>query len=723
MTENRLNAAIVKPDNRYMKRILRQIAEARDRNNPEKFSSYSCDTYTKIELDMVNPRNFLTRTLIPKSFDFIYDYTDTSVVSGQSYLPSMIAESTGKRYHTSDPEKSSEVIEASRISGLNPTNTLKQYTGTMPMKVNFYNNFINAFDVEFPSPMSPSGTMYYNYFLIDSLHVEARKTYRIRFHPKKAISSAAFDGEMLIDAGDWGLREMHAKMKKDGKVNWLRDIVIDIENQRLGDSVWFYRNEKLYADFSVTLRDSSRMMSFLGRREISFSSPRIGEGSLEKIDATVGRSPYKVRVDSEAGFRDEAYWDRVRPYDLTEKERGIYQMIDSVQHVPLYQGMYKLINMFATGYLDGEYVGFGPYYSMISFNDVEGFRFRFGARTTKQLSRRYRLTGFVAYGFRDQALKGGGTAEIMFGNQPFRKLTLDVSKDMVQLGKGGGLLDNGSTLFNSLFARQGARVFSPLFQAAVSYSNEFTEGITGNVALEHQTFYGNDRVPMTTPGGDEWQSVSANRLHLQARFSWGETFTRGIFEKTNFYSKYPVLTIDVIGALKGITRNDFSYITTEATMDWKLRMPPVGVARIHLNAGHIQGKLPYLMLKLHEGNNNFFYDGNSFACMRPYEFVSDSWVTLFWEQNFGGVLLRKIPILKLLELQEVACVKATYGVLSDRNNATVLLFPEGMKELKYPYVEVGAGITNIFRVFRVDCFWRLTHGMKFAVNVGLDFKF
>ena len=721
--ENRLNAAVIKPDNRYMKRILHQSAEARDRNNPEKYDGYSCDTYTKIELDMVNPQNVLTKILIPKPFNFVYDYTDTSVVSGQTYLPSMIAESTAKRVHTGNPNKTQEIIEASRISGLNPTNTLKQYTGTMPLKVNFYENFINAFDVEFPSPMSPSGLLFYNYFLIDSLQVEARKTYRIRFHPKKAISSPAFDGEMYIDAADWGLREIHAKMKKDGKVNWLRDVVVDVENRRLGDSTWFYGNEKIYADFSVTLRDSSKMLSFLGRREINYTNPILGQMALEHIDTTGAIGKFKVRVDKDAGFRDNAYWDKVRPYDLSDRERNIYHMIDTLQHVPLYQGMYKMINMFASGYLDGKYVGFGPYYNMISFNDVEGFRLRFGARTTKDLSRKFRITGFVAYGFRDAELKGGGTAEIMFGNQPFRKLTIDVCKDVVQLGKGNGIIATGSNLFNSLFARQGGRKFSPLFRASVGYSHEFTEGVTGNISLEHMMYFSNKHVPMYTYEGEKLKYVTSNRLHLQTRLSWGETFTRGIFEKTNFYSKYPVVTIDVIGGVKGITPRDVTFLQTEATMDWKLRLPPLGTSKIHINGGHIQGKVPYMMLKLHEANNNFYYDINSFSCMKPYEFASDTWITLFYEHNFGGFFLGKIPIIKKLQFQEVFTLKTTYGFLSERNREGTLVFPDGLKELKYPYLEIGAGITNILRMFRVDCFWRMTHGMSVRFNFGVEIKF
>ncbi len=32
-----------------------------------------------------------------------------------------------------------------------------------------------------------------------------------------------------------------------------------------------------------------------------------------------------------------------------------------------------------------------------------------------------------------------------------------------------------------------------------------------------------------------------------------------------------------------------------------------------------------------------------------------------------------------------------------------------MTSVSDPYVEAGFGVENIFRLFRVDCIWRLTH--------------
>ena len=64
-----------------------------------------------------------------------------------------------------------------------------------------------------------------------------------------------------------------------------------------------------------------------------------------------------------------------------------------------------------------------------------------------------------------------------------------------------------------------------------------------------------------------------------------------------------------------------------------------------------------------------------------------------------------------------------------------MYFPKGMTSLEKPYLEMGVGITNILRMFRVDTFWRMTHRYKtedgvrkksdnlFAVNFGIELKF
>ncbi len=738
--DNTLTAAKVKPDNSKAKRLLANIEKNRDRNNPDKIPEYECKVYTKVELDLTHVENLLKKKIFNKQIGFVLDYMDTSVVSGVAYLPAMISETVSMKYHSSDPSLDREVVEASKISGINDSDVnLSQYTGSLYLKTNFYDNFIKAFNISFPSPMGTNGDSFYNYYIIDSLDVKGEKTYQVRFHPKTNISSSAFDGEMLISTEDWGLREIHAKLNRQSNVNWVRDYAVDIVMDRTEDGRWFYKMDRVFADFSVTKRDSSKITSFLGTREMHYSDFK------KEISTDVAelKKNSAVEVRKEPESMEEDYWDEARPYALSEKEKNIYVMVDSIKTVPLYKNIYYLVNTIATGYIDTKYVGIGQYYKFLSFNDIEGTRFRFGARTTAAFSRRIRLTGFVAYGTKDEEWKGGGTLEYMFSKDPTRKLTIDVSRDLKQLGRGSSAFSE-SSLFSSILTKSGSGKRSPINTFSIRYDHEINRNLDIAAALEHKRIFSNEKVPMVTPSGENVQSVAANQGHIWARYSWNETVTRGAFDKTNVGSGAPVFQLDLTGSVKGLAKNDYSYLRTELTVDYRLHLAPLGYADIRLNAGRIIGKVPYPLLKLHEGNGTYFLDRSSFTCMDFYEFASDTWVQIFWEHNLNGFILGKIPLIEKLNWREAITIKAAYGTLSEKNNGIIgsptaenidILFPEGMQSLNKPYVEAGFGITNIFKLFRIDFAWRLTHrhytnssGEKtynhnFAATFGVELKF
>jgi len=737
---DQLNAAVVKPDNKYMRYILGQIDANRDRHNPEKRKEYQCDLYSKLELDLSNAEDQLRNKIFRKNFGFVFEYMDTSVVSGTPYLPVMISETKARRYHTKGPDLDKEVIEASRVSGLNEENAISQFTGSLHLKLNFYSSYINAFNVDIPSPLMGDGMLFYNYYLIDSLNVEGRKTYKIRFHPKKLSSVPSFDGEMSIDAEDFGLKEMHTRLQKTANVNWIRDLVVDVENQRVGDTAWFYKEDKLYVDFSVTKNDSSKVMSFIGRRQIDYTNAEFTRPSHKEL-REMGEN---VMVHKDAGKKDEEYWDAVRPYVLSDREKGIYKMVEEVKTVPIYNNIVTIVTTFVKGYYNIGKVGIGPYSQLISFNGVEGLRPQFGMRTTSDFSRFVRLTGYVAYGTKDHGVKGGGKVELMFNNQPTSKLTFEGKRDYEQLGKSSGSFSE-SNIMSSLFSRSASgNLRSFVNDYSVKYEKEIKPGINTRFGMAFKRVFGNDMVPLMRQDGTLLTSVGANQIFAGVRFSWEETVTRGAFDKYYVHSPYPIISFDITGSQKGVGHHDYTFLRLESSLTYRVPTAPLGHGKLRINAGHIFGNVPYPMLKLHEGNDTYFLDRSAFACMDYFEFASDTWATLSYEQNFNGFFLGRIPILRRLQWREMLTLKCAYGTISEHNNGIVgntemrdatLLFPEGMGTLNRPYVELGAGISNIFKVFRVDAFWRLTHRYhevggvmepvphRFVLNVGVELEF
>ena len=113
---------------------------------------------------------------------------------------------------------------------------------------------------------------------------------------------------MAIDAKDFGLREIHVKLRKGANVNWIRDMVIDRTDQRLGDSLWFYKQDKLYVDFSVTMNDSSKFVSFLGNRQIDYMNPILGADARKEVLKVNA----KVQVEKGAGRKYKEWWNSGR---------------------------------------------------------------------------------------------------------------------------------------------------------------------------------------------------------------------------------------------------------------------------------------------------------------------------------------------------------------------------------------------------------------------------
>lgn len=760
-----LQGITVKADDKKIRAFMKRVNERKPFNDPEAKESYRCKVYSKMELDIANVDPLLKIKMLKKNFGFVEDYMDTSAISGIPYLPVMITESNARYYMQKEPPLSREVIDASRISGIKEDYSLAQFTGHLHANINLYDNFIDIFHIKFASPLNEHGFMYYDYYLVDSLKIDGRKTYKLRFHPKMK-SAPVLDGEFSIDSTTMALRDAHLKMVKGLNVNWVRDMAIDVENTMLDDSTWFKKRDRLYVDFSVTMNDSSKIVSFLGHREVNYSDVVIGEPTPPEIL----KYNTNVVIDEDVLQNDPAYWEKERPYALTRKEQNIYNMVDSIQNVPLYNTLFNIVSAFVDGYYELGKIEIGPYYKLFSFNNLEGARFQFGARTTSEFSKKVRLTGYAAYGTRDEAFKGGGTVEYMLGKQPTRKITATYRRDALQLGAGEDAFTEGNIL-GSILSKGDSQRLGMVNRGGVSYEHEWRDGVTTTFGTEYNRIAHGEYVQMFTPDSCAVGAIRTATVGIGARLSWNEMVNRYDFDKYYLGSDYPIIIMDFKAGLKGVLGSDYEYYRGEIGVNYDLALPPLGTSYFRVRAGKIWGKVPYPLLKLHEGNGTYFNSPGAFACMDFYEFASDTWVQWFYEHNFKGFFLGKIPLLKKLKWREVVSFRGVVGTLQDKNNGSAeyisahagdaggqfaggaagstgvagasrvagaggspvpyLLFPAGMSGVHKPYFEAGVGITNIFRVFRVDSYWRLNHkhnylgeeATKWVINFGIELKF
>jgi len=715
-----LNAAVVRADDHYIRAFLKRLSQSLPANDPDNAPDWRSRLYSKIELDITNIEDIVDSKALRRHLGIALDYADSSALPGKIAVPAIFSENLSEIYHSQQPSFNREYMRASRISGFNDDNVVREFTGSYLLKANFFKPTIDIVNLAIPNPAHESAHIFYNYFLVDSLEVEGRKTYVLRFHPKKLVTSPTLDGEMQIDAADYGIRSVHVSLSRKANVNWLRHLDLDIENCRLANGQWFFSRENTLVDLSVTTSETSDILSLLLRREMRYSLP-----VFEPL-----QDREKVQSENAVVMRDvirgdESYWRRMRPVPLSDREKGIYSMVDSIQEKPLYKWTYTILDTAISGYYEIAplRIEIGRWERFYSRNEMEGTRLQFGGRTLYTFSEKVRLNGYGAYGFQDHKWKGEACVEWMIGRERTRKFTFTFKKDYERLGSGSGVF-SAPNMFSSFLVASANRQ-TLVRTADFLYQHEFNSCINAEIQWTTQRMWSNPDVPIYSVDGTHTvlESMGVNQLHMAFRFSFDERVSRNYFKKTYLFTRYPVVAIGLTGGFKGLTPNDFQFVRADTYIQWKSPTTAIGYGNLSVNGGIIWGSVPHTLLKQHKSNTTFFFDKSAFSCMDAYEFASDRWIEGYYEHNFDGFFLGKIPLIKELDLREVATVRFAWGDLSDENKPNTL---QETSVLTQPYVEAGVGISNIFRLLRVDCFWRLTHRREkrnFCVNIGLDIGF
>ncbi|MEO7080749.1 MAG: DUF5686 family protein, partial [Flavobacteriales bacterium] len=197
---------------------------------------------------------------------------------------------------------------------------------------------------------------------------------------------------------------------------------------------------------------------------------------------------------------------------------------------------------------------------------------------------------------------------------------------------------------------------------------------------------------------------------LKTRFAYKEKYVSGDFARVSLGTSYPTLELNLAWGLPNLGQSEYGYRKIVGHVYQRLQLGALGWMRINAEAGRIWGALPYPLLVLHSGNETFYYDDLAFNTMNYFEFISDRYAQLFLEHHFEGLFFNRIPLLRRLKWREVVAAKGVVGGLDMAKTEAQLLFLPGMYALSDgPFVEVSAGIENIFKILSVEGLWRLRY--------------
>ena len=717
-----LDEVVILPGENPAEVLLRKVIENKEANNRKKFDAYEYEVYTKVEFDANNITDKLQDRRLVRPFQFIFNYMDTSTLNGKAYLPVFLSETMSKIYYRKDPKERIEIITASKLSGVE-NESITQFMGDLNTNVNIYDNFITLFQKNFVSPVANFGLSYYRYYLVDSMYIDNQWCYHLMFKPRRK-QELTFSGTFWVHDTTFAVKEVDMEMSGDMNLNFVSAGMIRQEYSLIDDKYWMLTKDYLMGDFNFTSK--SKTIGVYGHRSTSsrdFVFNKVREDDFYK-------KPVNVIVEDSAMLKDDAYWDHARHDSLTIKEQGIYEMIDSVKGVPLFDTYMDLGYMLVNGYYVWGNFELGPYYKLVSFNDVEGVRLRFGAQTSNQFSTKLMLTGHIAYGTKDYRLKYGLGFLYIIEKNPRRALSGSYLYDIVQLGQSQDAFSQ-ENFFAVFFRRNPANKLSMLERYEMAYEHEWVAGFSNTFRFAHRKLFPVGETKFIVFPEEGTPVVEDNIISAEAsiKFRWAhkERYILGNFTRITIGTKYPVFELLYAYGIPGLALSEYEYHRVQFQVKQWFNVASIGWSKYILETGKIWGTLPYPLLKLQPANETFLFDEYAYNLMNYYEFIHDQYISLYYTHHFDGLFLNHIPLMRKLKWRTVIHGRVLWGSLTEENK-TYSLFPSLRIDQTDPYYEVGTGIENIFKFIRVDAIWRLNYrdiynSRNFGVFISASLSF
>ena len=717
----------VKPDDGPVRRVLKAMIDRKKQNNPDQYPRYSYQKYTKWEYHLNNVGEKMMNSKAFRNDQSVFK-TDAD---NTKYLPIYFSEQLVYNEVQKNPSRQKSTVLADKTSGVGVLDDyeISGYTSALDMEMNFYDNYIDLFSQNFVSPLADNGWFYYKYFLADSTMRDGQKIYRINFIPRRT-GDKVFKGFMLTNDKDYSLVEIDGNLANTNYLNFLKSMRLKSNYQFVRDSIPFFRRNQIDAVFNYvpnnTNKDKKPISLFFTQTAVI---DNVNVNQTQELKLTTGNGKYETIKLPQANDRDKTYWNANRLEALNPREKMVAATIDSVSQIRAVKFADNLARMSMTGYYDLGKFEFGPYASTINTNKVEGLHLFAGARTSSEISTRYMIWAGLGYGFLNKKVNGIAGFGYKFPTVHRQLVKVSFDDKIVRSGENEKILflyENAlSPTENNLISQLAKRSeLDELFQEqklAASYEYEWYPGLMNKVSANYTRHFSPEYYPFMRAGNPVDQ-VSAVNISVDTRFSWQEKVIDDKFLRVYMATDYPIIHFQVGGGQVFYSGKSNYYGHVFSTIEQYVKLGQTAI-NYAFEGGMYFGKLPYTMLDIPRGNETAGYFTYDFNMLNYMEYVHDKYLHAYLEYHLNGFIFNRLPGLKRIGLREVFSAKGMIGSFDDKNTEIVEL-PSSITKMSNPYIELGAGVENIFRLFRIEAVWRVApQSVLGAPTFGIRAKF
>ncbi len=588
----------------------------------------------------------------------------------------------------------------------------------------FYDEDFVIFNTRYAGILSKRGVRNYIYTLLPS---STENEIHISFSPKRPKAIPGLSGVMILDKERLAIKNVNVSLDDAIKIKLSQSYIFNDEAQ-----IYLPENRALFIDKG----NSERRLSFFGGR---ISIGTLQEEDLEEmitkkyLVSTTSNSnfslkakeiktqPYAINLQPEATEQPLSFWQTYRREDLTKKDKRSFSEIERIVNAENIERRLGTINNFSIGYYSVNFFDFDLTYP-VKFNNFEGLRLGLGGVTNESFSKRFRIEGYGAYGFKDKDIKYGVGGGVLLNEKRDAWISLTYNSDLEEVGNYAYLTDR--------------RVYS-LFEPRLVNINLFYKHRTTRTNLEYRIApkllsefqVAHRRIEQTTPyryikDGQEISNYNITEATAGIRWSPGSKFMKTKAGINEVYDGYPKVTAQISQSIDGL-EGDFNFTKFGAKVFYRLDRLNKSATELLVEGNVGFGDLPITHLFQAYPNaptketilQRFSVAGvNSFETMFFSEFFSDRLITAQLKHR-----LTPFNLGKRFKPEMVLITRFAIGDISNPEDHLDIEFGS----LKEGYTESGFEINKLIFGFGTSLTYRYGayHLPNFEDNIAFKFTF
>ncbi|EJL73008.1 DUF5686 family protein [Chryseobacterium populi] len=426
-----------KSDPRALK-ILDEVNKRAKENSPKSLDSYNFKSYSKFSIDVDQ--------------DSVDIFKNFLAVRKDS-----LSKAEKREFRQKEGEKKDSLITEDFINATEESQmflwekaTEYKYSRKFGEKTNIIDNRMSGFKNPIyealainisnldrvPRQLRPENRKLFNFYLSDTLQMDGRKTYVIKFKEitdKKKQNPRKFNGKIYIDAENFALKKFESVNKKQNEGN-IVSVWKPINNK------WFLDYEDIKLKMSSQSFNTSKKDSLKEGERTQYNKKKFGnylyvknrffDFNLNEAQKASDFKGYSLEMKNTDGSLLQQY----RTDSLTARENSTYTKIDSFVQKHDFEKKLNFLTQLMRGNLRYKIVDF-DLTKFFSYDKYQGLRLGAGVKLNERFSKTFSPDAYFGYGFKDHHWKYGLGLDMKLSDRRTSVFRIDYVDDVFAAGR------------------------------------------------------------------------------------------------------------------------------------------------------------------------------------------------------------------------------------------------------------------------------------------------